>query len=290
MGLLDYLPEDLRELIRNGMQGPNQNGHSGAGDINDFPLRDPRQQQRPPFGFAGLPSRPSTGFSLPRPEEAAADTNVQWLPSEQRPQPPAQTEQNLTAQALRTKGVTEADINAAIGNPELINQLIIRHYGFGSADVPATTGYAPYNSSAGGVSRGDSGQRTDSESGGLDDPRARRGVPVWGRLASEDLVRRSAGNIPYGVEAKNPDQPDSPSAFFLGPKYAEDPPLKPIQIVGPKCDGISPGCHSGGSFGTTGFYRIDGKNLCESCAVKRLRIENLGAVAKTKALGQYIPE
>jgi hypothetical protein len=51
---------------------------------------------------------------------------------------PALTEQNLTAHALRMKGVPETDIAAAIGNPERMKQLIYQTFGAGSANAPAT--------------------------------------------------------------------------------------------------------------------------------------------------------
>jgi hypothetical protein len=43
--------------------------------------------------------------------------------------------QNLTARVLRIKGVPEADIAAAIGNPARMQQLIARTYGPGAAKV-----------------------------------------------------------------------------------------------------------------------------------------------------------
>ena len=53
-----------------------------------------------------------------------------------------------------------------------------------------------------------------------------------------------------------------------------------------KCAGG--GCKSGGSFGTTGMYYMEGKNLCRSCAVKQLGMENSPADELMKALDQFI--
>jgi hypothetical protein len=52
---------------------------------------------------------------------------------------PQLTAQNLTAHALRMKGVPETDIAAAIGNPERMKQLIYQTFGAGSAKAPATS-------------------------------------------------------------------------------------------------------------------------------------------------------
>src|SRR5438105_5934486 len=100
MGLLDDLPDGLLKLIRNAAQNRSPNADLGADDAIDLPSWLPRrQQQRPPLSLTGPglmanidASSPSTGRS--------ADPL--------RAQPPAPTPQNLTAQALRIKGVPEA--------------------------------------------------------------------------------------------------------------------------------------------------------------------------------------
>ena len=100
MGLLDDWPDGWLKLIRNATQNRNPNADPGADDAIDLPSWLPRrQQQRPPLSLTGPglmanidASSPSTGRS--------ADPL--------RAQPPAPTPQNLTAQALRIKGVPEA--------------------------------------------------------------------------------------------------------------------------------------------------------------------------------------
>jgi hypothetical protein len=170
MGLLNNnFPDDLLELIRNAAQNRSQSANSGAGSANDLPSWVPRQQQRLPLSFAGpvltpdinasSPSPPRAPFALPGP--ADADTGLSWLRGDRsndppRARPPTPPAQNLTAQALRMKGVPEADIAAAAGNPELMKQLIIRNFSLGSAGAPTRTGYAPDGSSANGGSFGDS--------------------------------------------------------------------------------------------------------------------------------------
>jgi hypothetical protein len=188
MSLLNNnFPDDLLELIRNAVQNPSQSANSGAGSPNDLPSWVPRQQQRLPLSFAGpvltpdinasSPSPPRPAF-LPDPADASANTGLSWLRGDRftdplRAQPPAPPAQNLTAQALRMKGVSEADIAAAIGNPDLMKQLIILHFGPGSAGAAARTEYAPYGSNADGGSFGDSRQRVYSETYRFDDARSR---------------------------------------------------------------------------------------------------------------------
>jgi hypothetical protein len=188
MGLLNDYSDDLLRLIRNAAQNRNPNANFGAGDANDLPPWAPRQQQRLPLSFAGpglaadvtasSPSGPRATFQLPDPTDASAASDLSWLRRDrsadpQRPQPPAPTAQNLTAQALQTKGVPEADIAAARGNPELMKQLIIQNFSPGSAGAPARTGYAPYGSSASGGSIGDSRQRVYPGANWYDDARSR---------------------------------------------------------------------------------------------------------------------
>jgi hypothetical protein len=151
MGLLDDLPYGLLNLIRNGTQSRTPNGDFSADDANGFPSRVPQQQQRLPLSFAGpdltaditaaSPSRPNSAFLSPRPNNGPAATDPSWLLGDRpadarRVQPPTQTAQNLTAQVLRMRGVPEASITAAIGNPELMKSLITQHYGPGFAGTP----------------------------------------------------------------------------------------------------------------------------------------------------------
>jgi hypothetical protein len=164
MGLLNNtFPDDFLELIRNAAQNRSQSANSGAGSANDLPSWVPRQQQRLPLSFAGPVLTPDINASSSGPPRAPfalaspadADTGLSWLRGDRstdplRARPPTPPAQNLTAQALRMKGVPEADIAAAMGNPELMKRLIIQNFTAGSAGAPASTGYAAYGSSASG--------------------------------------------------------------------------------------------------------------------------------------------
>jgi hypothetical protein len=70
------------------------------------------------------------------------------------------------------EGVPEADIAAAMGNPEVMRQLIIQHFVPGSTGVAARTGYAPHGSSASGDPFRDSGQRVYPGTYRFDDARS----------------------------------------------------------------------------------------------------------------------
>jgi len=59
----------------------------------------------------------------------------------------------------------------------------------------------------------------------------------------------------------------------------------PVAAGDLKCVGGS--CTRGGSRGTTGMYHMEGKNLCRSCAVKQLGMENSPADELMKALEAF---
>jgi hypothetical protein len=90
-------------------------------------------------------------------------------------QQPKLPPQNLTTQALRTRGVPEAHIAAAIGNPELMKQLIYRNFSPGSAGTAALKGYATDGSGVLSAPYGDSSQHVAdpearSTTGSLQEP------------------------------------------------------------------------------------------------------------------------
>jgi hypothetical protein len=169
-----------------------------------------RQQQRPPLSLAG----PELAVNINAPSPSPS-----WSADTLRAQPRAPTTQNLTTQVLRRKGVPDADIAPAKGNPELMKQLIIQLYGSGSARGPANGEHAPYGSGTARGQFGYTGQRVHPESLELDDDRARRGAPGWGCLASDDRTGLSPGDIiPHRYDANNSVQANDPSGLFAGPR------------------------------------------------------------------------
>jgi hypothetical protein len=190
------------------------------------------------------------------------------------------------------KGVPEADIAAAIGNPEVMRQLIIQNYVPGSARAPIRTGYASYGSGTGGGSLGDSRQRVDPETGGLDGARTRRDAPAWERFMSGDPIVLSAGDVNlYRSDANTPALLNGPSglSFGLAPRTGIGPSPGPIQPqpVGFKCQGFPAGCPNGGSFGHNANYYAGNRDLCRDCTIRYLGIEDEPATIKIDALRRW---
>ena len=78
-----------------------------------------------------------------------------------------------------------------------------------------------------------------------------------------------------------------PSKNPGGGEWADD--SGNIEIAGGlRCDGIAAGCQSGGSYGTSAMYQIDGKNLCRSCAVKWNMLENESGGEQVRQLEPYL--
>jgi hypothetical protein len=145
MGLLDEWPDGWLGLLRNATQNPNRNGDMGIGAAN-YPQA--RQSPRLPLSFAGpdlaagLPNwtqtqAPTASPIAAFPESPRTASSAPSAPYPPAAQPPAPNAQNLTAHALRTKGVPDADIAAAIGHPELMKQLINQNFGPGSNGTPS---------------------------------------------------------------------------------------------------------------------------------------------------------
>lgn len=80
-----------------------------------------------------------------------------------------------------------------------------------------------------------------------------------------------AASFPLGVPPAIP-----ASGLFSpperSPSMANKPPDDQVAIA---CQGFPAGCQSGGSYGTTALYSINGKPLCRDCAVKILGIGGL---------------
>lgn len=93
-----------------------------------------------------------------------------------------------------------------------------------------------------------------------------------------------------------PDQPRAPKGTPEGGQWVDDlfsasqralAGTERVRVAaGPKCDGFSGGCQSGGTFGTTGMFKILGRNLCKDCAVKFFGIEDLSGAEQLDYLGR----
>jgi hypothetical protein len=56
---------------------------------------------------------------------------------------------------------------------------------------------------------------------------------------------------------------------------------------GLRCEGFPSGCQSGGSYGTSAMYHIDGKNFCNDCAVKYFSLQDEPAAEKIRILNPF---
>jgi hypothetical protein len=107
---------------------------------------------------------------------------------------------------------------------------------------------------------------------------------------------------PHG-ETSNPGLMDEPVAEFMRPHVrptgaanavflapaATDPKslLELIASGNLKRQGFGGGCQNGGSFGTTGAYRVSGRILCASCAEKALGFTDLPGPERAEALSPF---
>jgi hypothetical protein len=144
MGLLDSTPDDWLEPQRRAAQNRSPNDGGADPAFDPAPSWLPRSQLRqPPLSLAGpgftanepwprapvspVMMAPQAGQFAGLPNRAQALTGNPFAES---PRPAAQ---NLTARALRMKGVPEAEIAAAIDSPDLMKQFINLDYGPASA-------------------------------------------------------------------------------------------------------------------------------------------------------------
>ncbi|TAJ39013.1 MAG: hypothetical protein EPO55_13715 [Reyranella sp.] len=101
-------------------------------------------------------------------------------------------------------------------------------------------------------------------------------VDARNRLDGFDVIE---GRAPTGVDI------DTIVAQSTDPAVPGGGHLVPVAAGDLKCVGGS--CTRGGSRGTTGMYHMEGKNLCRSCAVKQLGMENSPADELMKTLKEF---
>jgi hypothetical protein len=72
------------------------------------------------------------------------------------------------------------------------------------------------------------------------------------------------------VPPYDPGAPIGVGSSPAGTPLQAPPVLQPAAAGDLRCEGFSGGCQSGGDWGTTAAYRVEGRNLCPKCAVKQL--------------------
>ena len=187
MGLLDGFPDGWLGLLRE--PAPNWNGISADPVNYTQPLMP--QPRRLPLSFAG----PSLATDYPNRDLAQPPAQAPFgafpgglgaAPSNDAAgrqtisQSPAPIAQNLTAHVLRAKGVSEPDIAAAVGNPELMKQLINQTFGPGSTTSASRIGHATDSNKVSGHPFAYSAQAADAQPNGFDSRRAGQATPYAG--------------------------------------------------------------------------------------------------------------
>jgi hypothetical protein len=64
---------------------------------------------------------------------------------------------------------------------------------------------------------------------------------------------------------------------------------KPIRVAaGLQCDGFPSGCQSGGSYGSSGMYNINGRVLCIDCAIKFFGLQDASQSERARTLNRFL--
>lgn len=66
------------------------------------------------------------------------------------------------------------------------------------------------------------------------------------------------------------------------------PDMRIAAAGGLHCDGFSSGCQSGGSYGTSGMYNIDGHVLCMDCAIKFFGLQDDSPKERVRTLAPFL--
>jgi len=125
------------------------------------------------------------------------------------------------------------------------------------------------------------------------------------RLAPDGSIRQHSGDVPPSTDPSfvsperwplawlTPKSEPANNLAFLGrglagaaddltPQAGQD--FVPVAAGDLRCEA----CPRGGSYGTTGAYRVGGQTLCSQCAVKRLGYGDLPSSELPRALEPYI--
>ena len=108
------------------------------------------------------------------------------------------------------------------------------------------------------------------------------------RLATLELRARA---LQRAIERHyRADQPRAPRGTPIGGQWIDDHIHVAAKRPSPRCDGFSAGCQNGGSFGSSGAIRIQGKKLCWDCALKYLGIQDMDSEEQLKTIGDFDPK
>jgi len=230
------------------------------------------------------------------------------------------------ADARQSEAALESRVKlGALTLNEMRGHLGLDPYANPAADRPmvlTATGFVPIE--AGVAGNGAKPEGGDGETAGVvqkynpDQPRVPAGNPDGGQWTSdggatspndssnarEDDSEDTVGTSTQYAALETGTQTDAGTRLETGSDSADgrnenfsnaDPPQDAneaanVQVAaagGPRCEGFSAGCQSGGSYGTTAMYNISGRALCWDCAVKILNIQNEPAGEKVRILSPF---
>jgi hypothetical protein len=163
---------------------------------------------------------------------------------------------------------------------EMRDVLGLDPYANTAADRPMVltpTGYVPIEANAGGPgtqlqAAPLSGKRLLIKDYDPDQPRVPAGNPDAGRWTSEG-ARDSA---------------DDASDSNDGASQSNIPNTQLAAAGGLRCDGFSSGCQSGGSYGSSGMYNIEGRVLCMDCAIKFFNLQDDSPKERARTLEPFL--
>jgi hypothetical protein len=126
---------------------------------------------------------------------------------------------------------------------------------------------------------------------------------IWALISAVRFatLEMKLGRLVRALEWRyRPDQPRAPAGTAEGGQWIDDFFIANQQelagservrvAAGPKCDGYSGGCQMGGTYGTTGMFKISGMNLCRECAVKYFSLEDMTGAEQMRYLMRLDPE
>jgi hypothetical protein len=156
-----------------------------------------------------------------------------------------------------------------------------------AADRPmvlTATGFVPIEANAGreGASAGTNALSEHVvQKYSPDQPRISVGNPGGGRW-----TRDGTNNFADHANGSASDRNDSSAGR---PADDANQSNKPIHVAaGLQCDGFPSGCQSGGSFGSSGMYNINGRVLCIDCAIKFFGLQDASQSERASTLGRFL--
>lgn len=117
-----------------------------------------------------------------------------------------------------------------------------------------------------------------------DEPRVPKHSPGGGQWTIDGTVSFS-GNA---NDSANDRSDSSASGSADDGNQSNVPNIHVAASGGLRCDGFPGGCQSGGSYGSSGMYYINGRVLCMDCAVKYFGLQDDPPSERIRFLGRFL--